>query len=78
MKFGPMELCKDGEWVKADDHYEYADELIDEISDQHLFFSGLLKQVDDENSSLTFWLTVLTAQFVVTSIVIMLLVSDVI
>ncbi len=62
LKFGPMEECDTGEWIKAVD----ADNTMNEIKRQGAkVFSDLSKKIYEENINLALKLTVVTALLIV-------------
>lgn len=71
-KFGTMEECNTGEWIKADE----VDSYIDQYAKQHAkVFSKLATEMYQENSSIMFKLKVITAALIVSIVANWVLIS---
>ena len=71
-KFGAMEECNTGEWIKADE----VDSYLDKFSKEHAkVFSRLATEVYQENSSIMLKLKVITAALVVSIVANWVLIS---
>ena len=65
LKFGPMEQCDTGEWVKHSD----IDSYLDKYGEQHAkVFSELATEMFQENSSIMLKLKVITATLIISII----------
>jgi hypothetical protein len=61
LKFGPMEQCDTGEWVKHSD----IDSYLDKYGEQHAkVFSSLATEMFQENSSIMLKLKVITSALI--------------